>query len=316
MGNPSLMTYEYTGPAGQGVDFAPGFDPLNYSRLLSGNFPTANVSFADGMHSPLTREFTLGLATPFGDRGAAKVSYQWRSADSFIEDFIDDPSANGKVTVVRNGVTLGTFDRVSFRNSSTPVRDYQAMLFQANRRLSSRWTVDGHWTLQLKNHGTFEGEATSQPGLSSTIGNYPEILFLDRSEPYGRLNDFQRHKLRAWTTYGLDFARFGALDASLLYRYNSALTYSLVANGVPTTAAQRAANPGYATPPTSQTVYFGERGSRGVRRHADVRRGVHLQRAGVPAAAAVGQGRGVQPVQRSEPGELQHGRHAEGGGCR
>jgi len=162
---------------------------------------------------------------------------------------------------VRNGVTLGTLDRVLFRNSSVPVRDYQALLFQANRRLSSKWTVDGHWTLQLRNDGTFEGEATSQPGLSSTLGNYPEMTFLDRSEPSGRLNDFQRHKLRAWTTYAMDFARFGALDASVLYRYNSALTYSLVANGVPLTAAQRAANPGYATPPTSQTVYFGERGA-------------------------------------------------------
>jgi hypothetical protein len=261
VGNPSLMTYEYTGPAGQGMDFLPGFDPANYSRLLSGNFPTANVAFADGMHSPVTREFTLGLATPFGDRGAAKVSYQWRSAGGFVEDFVDDPSAAGKVTVVRNGVTLGTFDRVEFRNSSAPVRDYQALLFQANRRLSSKWTVDGHWTLQLRDHGTFEGEATSQPGLSSAYGNYPEMAVLDRNEPNGRLNDFQRHKLRAWTTYAMDFSRFGALDASLLYRYNSALTYSLVANGVPLTAAQRAANPGYATPPASQTVYFGERGA-------------------------------------------------------
>jgi hypothetical protein len=261
VGNPSLMTYEYTGPAGQGMDFLPGFDPANYSRLLSGNFPTANVAFADGMHSPVTREFTLGLATPFGDRGAAKVSYQWRSAGGFVEDFVDDPSAAGKVTVVRNGVTLGTFDRVEFRNSSVPVRDYQALLVQANRRLSSKWTVDGNWTLQLRDHGTFEGEATSQPGLSSAYGNYPEMAVLDRNEPNGRLNDFQRHKLRAWTTYAMDFSQFGSLDASVLYRYNSALTYSLVANGVPLTAAQRAANPGYATPPTSQTVYFGERGA-------------------------------------------------------
>jgi hypothetical protein len=260
VGNPGLLTYEYVGPAGQGMDFLPGFDPANYTRFLGGNIPTANVAIADGTHSPVTKEFTLALATPFGDRGTAKVSYQWRAVGGFIEDFINDPSAGGKVTVVRNGVTLGTLDRVLFRNSSTAVRDYQALLFQANRRLSSRWTVDGHWTLQLRNHGTFEGEATSQPGLSSTIGNYPEMTFLDRSEPSGRLNDFQRHKLRAWTTYAMDFKRFGALDASVLYRYNSALTYSLVANGVPLTAAQRAANPGYATPPTSQAVYFGERG--------------------------------------------------------
>ena len=261
VGNPGLLTYEYTGPAGQGMDFLPGFDPANYARFLGGNIPTANVSLADGMHSPVTKEFTLALATPFGERGGAKVSYQWRSVGAFIEDFVDDPSAEGKVTVVRNGVTLGTLDRVTFRNSSTPVRDYQALLFQANRRLSSNWTVDGHWTLQLRDHGTFEGEATSQPGLSSTLGNYPEMTFLDRSEPNGRLNDFQRHKLRAWTTYAMDLARFGALDASVLYRYNSALSYSLVANGVPLTAAQRAANPGYATPPTSQTIYFGERGA-------------------------------------------------------
>ena len=153
VGNPGLLTYEYAGPAGQGMDFLPGFDPANYTRFLGGNIPTANVAIADGMHSPVTKEFTLALATPFGDRGAAKVSYQWRAVGGFIEDFIDDPSAAGKVTVVRNGVTLGTLDRVLFRNSSTPVRDYQALLFQANRRLSSRWTVDGHWTLQLQNHG-------------------------------------------------------------------------------------------------------------------------------------------------------------------
>jgi hypothetical protein len=227
VGNPGLLTYEYSGPAGQGANFAPGFDPANYTRFLGGNIPTANVAFADGMRSPITREFTVGLATPFGTRGSAKVSYQWRSVGNFVEDFVDDPTAAGKVTVVRNGVVLGTLDRVTFRNSSAPVRDYQALLLQGNRRLSSRWTVDGHWTVQLRNNGSFEGEAASQPGLSSTFGNYPEILDMGRSEPSGRLNDFQRHKVRAWTTYNLDFSRFGTVDASVLYRYNSALTYSL-----------------------------------------------------------------------------------------
>ncbi|HEY6508059.1 MAG TPA: hypothetical protein VIY56_08590, partial [Vicinamibacterales bacterium] len=215
VGNPGLLTYEYSGPAGQGTDFAPGFDVANYTRFLGGGIPTANVAFADSMRSPLTREFTVGLATPFGDRGSARVTYQWRSMGNFVEDFIDDPTAEGKVTVVQNGVTLGTLDRVTFRNSSVPVRDYQALILQGNRRLSSRWTVDGHWTLQLRNNGSFEGEATSQPGLSSTFGNYPEILSLGRSEPYGRLNDFQQHKVRAWTTYNLDFSRFGAVDASV-----------------------------------------------------------------------------------------------------
>ena len=53
--NPSLVRYDYTGPAGQGMDFAPGFDPANYTAILDGTFPTANVFFEDGLHSPVTR---------------------------------------------------------------------------------------------------------------------------------------------------------------------------------------------------------------------------------------------------------------------
>ena len=51
-----------------------------------------------------------------------------------------------------------------------------------------------------------------------------------------------------------------------MWRYNSALTYSLAANSVPLSAVQRASNPGYARLPGSgangsQTLFFGERGS-------------------------------------------------------
>src|SRR5690606_9823463 len=54
--------------------------------------------------------------------------------------------------------------------------------------------------------------------------------------------------------------RFGSADTSLLWRFNSARTYSLTAT-VPTSAIQRQRDPGYANPPQSQTLYFGERGS-------------------------------------------------------
>ena len=66
-----------------------------------------------------------------------------------------------------------------------------------------------HWTLQMKNHGNFEGEAANQPGAPSLFGDYPESFSADRNFPYGRLDDFQRHKIRAWTTYLLDVGRFG-----------------------------------------------------------------------------------------------------------
>lgn len=260
VGTPSLLLYEYTGPAGQGLDFAPAFDLANY-RLIGGNFPTANVFFDEGLHSPVTREFTASLGRQFG-RGAAKLTYQWRDVNGFIEDFIDDPTPAGKVNVVREGINFGTFDRVVYRNTDDPTREYQALILQGNYRASARWTANAHWTIQLRNHGNFEGEATNQPGIPSLWGDYPEIYTAGyrRNMPEGRLNDFQRHKVRAWTTYQWDFGRFGAADTSLLWRYNSALTYSLSAT-VPTSAIQRGRNPGYATPPQSQPLFFAERGS-------------------------------------------------------
>jgi hypothetical protein len=257
--NPSQVVYEYSGPAGQGLDFAPGFNLANYSRVLAGNFPTANVFFEDGLHSPITKEFTLGVGTPFGNRGAAKMMYQWRAIGSFIDDFIDDPSA--QTTVVRNGVDFGTFTDVTWRNTDVPKREYQAMIVQGNYRVGTRWSVDGHWTLQLRNNGNFEGEAASQPGNPSLIGDYPEIYVFARNEPEGRLNDFQRHKVRLWTTYTLGLGGFGSVDLGALYRYNSPLTYSLFANGVPISAIQASRDPGYVDPPVSQTLYFAERGS-------------------------------------------------------
>jgi hypothetical protein len=199
-----------------------------------------------------------------GRRGAAKATYQRRSISGFIEDFIDDPGPTGKVTIVQNGINFGTFDKTFWRNSNQPIREYQALVLQGNYRLTDRWTADAHWTLQLRNNGNFEGEATNQPGNPSAIGDYPEIFTFtwSRQNPDGRLNDFQRHKLRTWTTYGFGFGRFGTLDASAIYRYNSALTYSLVATGQPLSAIQLARNPGYARAAgVAQSIFFGERGS-------------------------------------------------------
>jgi hypothetical protein len=92
------------------------------------------------------------------------------------------------------------------------------------------------------------------------VADYPEFYFAERSFPVGRLDDFQRHKVRVWASYSLDLERFGRFDVVPLYRYNSPRTYSLGASFA-ATPAQVAANPGYARYPTSQTVFFGERGA-------------------------------------------------------
>jgi hypothetical protein len=259
--NPSVVVSQYTGPAGDGIEFAAGLDPANYGAVLGGTFPAANVFFDEGLSSPLSREFTVAAGREIS-RGYGKVTYMWRKASDFIEDFVDDPTAAGKVPVVVNGVNFGVFDRVEYRNADGIEREYQAVQFEGQYRFIERLTVNGHWTVQLRNHGNFEGEATGQPAAASEFGSYPEILVASRNFPSGRLNDFQRHKTRVWAVYNESLGRFGSIDLVPMWRYNSALTYSLAAV-VPLSSVQLARNPGYARLPGggAQTLYFDERGS-------------------------------------------------------
>ena len=263
--NAGRVTSVYNGPAGQGYDFAPAYDLANYS-VVSGSFPTANVFLDPELESPLTRELTVSLAQDLGSRGAVRGMYIWRRATGLVESFIDNPAAAGKTVVAQSGVTFGTFDNVYYRNSEDAVRRYQGVELVGHYQLRSRWTAAAQWTVQVKNEGNYEGEAANAPGSPSVLGDYPEMLDAARNFPMGRLDDFQRHKVRVWSTYMVSAGRFGSLDITPLWRYNSALTYSLAANSVPLSAVQRSRNPGYARLPGSgtngsQTLFFGERGS-------------------------------------------------------
>src|SRR5262249_50003528 len=88
---------------------------------------------------------------------------------------------------------------------------------------------------------------------------------IDRYLPYGRLADFQRHKLRMYGTYSHNLGRFGSVDVSPVWRVNSGQVYSLSAAGVRLTPIELARNPGYPTNDingnVTQTLFFGERGS-------------------------------------------------------
>ncbi|MEP6915901.1 MAG: TonB-dependent receptor [Acidobacteriota bacterium] len=258
VGNADRITGTYTGPAGEGRDFAAGFDPANYTTF-TGTFPTANVSFESGLRSPLTREFTVGLFRELGAAGWTRATYVKRHATNMVDDFITFDE--GMTNITRNRLNLGAFDNVVYRNTNLPKRDYQALELESGYHAGSRLAVNGQWTVQLQNDGTFEGESASGPAQPSLIGDYPEIYVASRSFPDGRVDDFQRHKVRVWTIYNLGLGRFGRLDVAPLYRFNSGRTYSLVAGGVALSPQQIARNPGYARLPTSQSIFFGERGS-------------------------------------------------------
>jgi hypothetical protein len=255
-GNADRITGQYTGPSGQGLDFAPAFNPANYTTI-GGTFPTANVFFADNLKSPLTKETTVALGHDFNHGLWARTRYVHRRATNFVEDYIT--LADGKTTVIRDGVNFGTFDNATYRNSDLPKREYDAVDFQSGWQATRALTVSGQWTVQLHNNGNFEGEAANNPAIPSIIADNPEI-YVERDYPMGRLDDFQRSKVRLWASYGLNMGHAGRLDLAPMYRYNSARTFSYVAT-VPMSALQLANDPGYAHAPTTQALYFGERGA-------------------------------------------------------
>jgi len=247
----------YVGPEGQGRRFAPGFDPGNYV-FVDGSFPTANVFFDEGLSSPISKEFTVQAGRTFGRWAFAKVVYTNRHVTNFVEDFVT--LETGSTTVSRGGVT-DVFSNIVYRNSDLPQRKYEAIEVFGRYTPARRWTWNAAWTVQLKNDGNFEGEATNRPGLSSPIGEYPEAFNEQRHYPVGRQAGFQRHALRVWSVYGFDMGRFGGFDVAGFLSVDSAWAYSLRAGGQPLSELQRALVSGYVSRPASQTIYFGPRGS-------------------------------------------------------
>jgi outer membrane receptor protein involved in Fe transport len=260
--NPSEVDYVYSGPAGEGADFGPGFDLDNYVLPVFANFPTANVRFDDEIASPVVRELTLGLARQLGDRAYAKGTYVRRTTTGVIDDFID--RSTGVTTIP----VLGTVANRVYANTDVPTRAYQALILQGTYRASAAATVGGHYTLQLRNHGNFAGESAARPIPDSVFGNYPEIFTpsLDRLMPEGPLDSYQRHKLRVYGTYHQSLGRAGSLDVAPIWRVDSGLAYSHTV-AIPLTAVQLARNPGYPSininPAVRQTVFFGSRGEHG-----------------------------------------------------
>jgi Carboxypeptidase regulatory-like domain len=265
VGNPSAIVYGYSGPAGEGMDFAPGFSLANYTQIIGGSFPTANVFADPGIKSPTTQEITFGVGRELGQKGFAKATYMWRNTHDFVEDFIT--LANGQTTVIRNGTNFGTFNNVVFSNTDAK-RDYAGIVLQSSYRPRDVILIGGSYTLQLTNEGNYTGEAANQPAIVTVIGDYPEIYgpSLDRLQPDGRLYDYQRHKIRLYGVYTQRMGRIGSLDFAPIWRVNSPQVYSLVASNVPISAVELARNPGYPVndinPNTSHSnLFFGERGS-------------------------------------------------------
>ena len=261
VGIPDLLLGVYTGPAGQGRDFAPGFEPDNYQTVF-GLFPSRNVFFDDNLRSPLTKEFTFGGGAAVGTRAYTKVTYIHRTTGDVVEDFFT--LDGGSTEIVEDEMSFGTFTNQVYRNTDLLQRQYDGIELLGRYQVTDSFVLDASVTVQINNDGTFEGEATNRPSISSSAFDYPEITPADRYFPSGRLAGFQRHKTRVWGIYNLDLGRRGALGMAGVWRYNSGRAYSLLATNVGINSTQQAIldTLGYVSGPSARSVYFADgRGS-------------------------------------------------------
>lgn len=267
VGNPAYLPLYYQGPAGQGRSFAPGFNLANYpvtpDNLAGGpEVPLANVFVDEKLTSPLTHEFSASYGLTLGrGRGYAEASYVFRRMGNMIEDF--KTRADGTTRVTLEGLDLGLVTNVVYRNTDEAWREYQALVVQARYRPFGSVSINGHYTVQLRNHGNYEGEGTNTPGATSWIGDYPEAISEARYYPEGRLANFQRHRLRLWTIYERDLGRAGRVATSGVWRVDSGGSYSLAVRNLPPSATQRAlvAAAGYPDLPGPGHVFFAARGT-------------------------------------------------------
>jgi outer membrane receptor protein involved in Fe transport len=255
VGNPLGIYGYYVGPEGQGIDFAPGLDPNNYVTYGAAA-PTQNIFFENNLHAPISREFTLSYGMQLPKGGYSKISYIDRKTKDFIDDFVTVDQ--GCVDVVVQGINTGCFDKTVYRNTSGPDRKYQGLQLEAKYNFTPNFSLEGNWTHQLKNDGNYEGEGGQAIG-TSPFGNRVEVYDQQRFNPNGHLVNYQAEKIRLWTNYTMDMGRAGSLGLGVVFRYDSAQTFSYVVSSFNPTAQMRAANPGYQQLPPAN-LFFGDRG--------------------------------------------------------
>ena len=259
------------------------------------------------LRSPLTKEYTLALARELGQKGYVRATYVNRKANRLrrgLHHRRRRPDDDHAEWTARPRSTTSSTTTPTWRAAST-----RASTSSARIARGSSLTVNGNWTVQIENDGNFEGEAANNPAIPSVIGDYPEVYVADRSFPMGRLDDFQRHKVRVWAIYSLDLHQFGRLDVAPLYRYNSPRTFSLVAAAVALTP-QQSAHQSRLRPAAREPAGLLRRARvAGVRRLRAVRSGRDLRRSGVAVAASVGEARSAEPVQQPAADLVGHDGH-------
>ncbi|HSP15409.1 MAG TPA: carboxypeptidase regulatory-like domain-containing protein [Thermoanaerobaculia bacterium] len=205
----------------------------------------------NGLKSPNVKEWTIGVGSALGTKGYARADVLWRNWDDFYTSFVD--LGTGKVS--DNYGT--TYDKAIIRNDSKLYdRKYYAVQSQFNYRLFQRYTIGGTYTWS-RLLGNVTGEDSGSGPLTGVAGEYPEYRQASWNYPMGYLTGDQRHRARVWGSYDMN-SPVGDFNFSLLQAFDSGTRTSVDGSIDPSPYVK---NPGYLTPATSVSYFFGGRGN-------------------------------------------------------
>ncbi|MBK5256849.1 MAG: TonB-dependent receptor [Vicinamibacteria bacterium] len=214
------------------------------------SYPGVNRKVSDTITTPTTWEYSLGFAGKLGSKGSYRVDGVYRD----YNDFYTDEILPGRTVADPAG---RTFDFASVVNTNDLERTYKALIVQGQYRATSKVRLGGNYTLS-NSHGNFNGETSGSGPVADDFLTYVEYKNASWNTPTGDLSIDQRHKLRVWANFEKSLGGAGRLDIGLLERYNSGSPYS--SNGT-VDSRPYVTNPGYLSPPSSVTYYYGGRGN-------------------------------------------------------
>jgi carboxypeptidase family protein/TonB-dependent receptor-like protein len=280
-GVPSSFQWAYRGPDISGVSQDEALRRLfAWFTAANGGLPTVNNPLGGGgvplraaalrgvstqingsLNSPSVDEYSLGVSFRLGSRGLFRTDAVYRDWGNFYHQRTD--TSTGQVAA-QVGNVVQRFDLTLVENNDDLYeRTYKGLHSQFRYRASDKLDLGGNWTLS-KTEGNLNGENQGSGPLPGGLGNYPEYFDVRWASPVGALNIDQRHRINLYGVYRIFSKDRQSLNVSVLQYYGSGHPYD--ASGTitlinPVTRLNYVTNPGYLTPPTTQSYYFSKRGA-------------------------------------------------------
>jgi hypothetical protein len=219
-------------------------------RTLRSNpsYPGVNRKIGESLTTPSTWEYAVGFAGLMGTRGSYRVDFVYKDFNDFYTDSVT-PGVFATDPTGRN------FDLNLIVNTNDLDRRYKAVQGQIQYRFTGDLTIGGNYTLS-RTWGNINGENASSGPVQDDFLAYIEYKDISWNTPTGDLSTDQRHKLRLWGNYDWGWGTAGRMNIGLLQRMNSGSPYSADAS---IDTRSYVTNPGYLTPDSTTTYYFGGR---------------------------------------------------------